>query len=88
MGWLDAHEYLLMEAVARERVDDLRGALDLALANADAEPICEACKGPMEPIPPVGWFCLGGHEERVARHAAHTLAAASPRARPPAGGCA
>ncbi len=52
MGWLDAHEYLLMEAVARERVDDLRGALDLALANADAEPICEACKGPMEPIPP------------------------------------
>ncbi len=71
MGWLDAHEYLLMEAVARERVDDLRGALDLALASADAEPICEACKGPMEPIPPVGWFCLSGHEQRVAQHAAH-----------------
>jgi len=71
MGWLDAHEYLLMEAVARERVDDLRGALDLALASADAEPICEACTGPMEPIPPVGWFCLGGHEQRVAQHAAH-----------------
>lgn len=45
MGWLDANEYLLMEAVARDRVDGLRATLDLALASADAEPICEICKG-------------------------------------------
>ena len=70
MGWLDANEYLVMEAVARDRVDDLRATIALALATAD-EPICEVCKGPMEPIPPVGWFCLGGHEQRVAQHAAH-----------------
>ena len=68
--WLDANEYLVMEAVARDRVDDLRATIALALATAD-EPICEVCKGPMEPIPPVGWFCLGGHEEPVAQHAAH-----------------
>jgi hypothetical protein len=71
MGWLDANDYLLMEAVARDRVDGLRATIDLALASADAEPICEICKGPMEPIPPVGWLCLAGHEEPVAQHAAH-----------------
>lgn len=23
------------------------------------DPICETCKAPLEPIPPVGWVCLG-----------------------------
>jgi len=27
MGWLDANEYLLMEAVARDRIDDLRATV-------------------------------------------------------------
>ena len=87
MGWLDAHEYLLMEAVARERVDDLRGALDLALASADAEPICEACKGPMEPIPLLSTPLTADSRLKQSSRGG-TLAAASPRARPPAGGCA
>jgi hypothetical protein len=25
--------------------------------------ICEICKSPMEPIPPVGWVCLNDHGE-------------------------
>jgi len=25
------------------------------------DPICEICKEPMEPIPPLGWVCLSQH---------------------------
>jgi hypothetical protein len=35
MGWLDAHEYFIMERVARDRVDDIRVTVGLALASAD-----------------------------------------------------
>jgi hypothetical protein len=35
MGWLDAHEYLLIEVVARDRADDARPTTDVALASAD-----------------------------------------------------
>jgi len=61
MSLLNAKDYLLMEAVARDRVDDL-----CALASAEAEPLCEICERTMEPIPPVGWLCLGAHEQPVA----------------------
>jgi hypothetical protein len=35
MGWLDATEYLFMELVVRDRIDDLRSTIDVALARAD-----------------------------------------------------
>jgi len=47
MGWLDANEYLLMEAMARDRVDDLRASVDLALASTEAEPTCAVCERTM-----------------------------------------
>jgi hypothetical protein len=38
MGWLDANEYFNMELVARDRIDDIRAAIDnAALADADGE---------------------------------------------------
>jgi hypothetical protein len=33
MGWLDAHDYLSMEASARDRIDDLRRTTDIALTS-------------------------------------------------------
>ena len=37
MGWLDASEYFLMEAVARDRADDNRSSLDITTDDdADA----------------------------------------------------
>ena len=34
MGWLDANEYLLIAAVARDRVDGLLGSTELAIESA------------------------------------------------------
>jgi hypothetical protein len=39
MGWLDASEYFLMEAIARDRVEHLRSTIDVASAEgADETP--------------------------------------------------
>ena len=35
MGWLDANEYFVMEAVARDRIDDLRAVVDPGPARDD-----------------------------------------------------
>jgi len=45
MGWLDANEYFNMELAARDRVDDMRAAIDgAALAVAEGEsPTTEEC---------------------------------------------
>jgi hypothetical protein len=37
MGWLDANEYLLMETVGRDRIDDLRRTMPLARARVGAD---------------------------------------------------
>jgi hypothetical protein len=45
MSWLDANEYFLMEAVARDRLDDIRRTIDVAVASgegADETPPREA----------------------------------------------
>lgn len=34
MGWLDANEYLLIEATARGRVDDLLASTEIAIERA------------------------------------------------------
>jgi hypothetical protein len=39
MGWLDANDYLLMEAVARDRIDDLRDAVDVDSDPAGPEEV-------------------------------------------------
>ena len=36
MGWLDANEYFLMQAAARDRLDDVRLTADLAAPAGDA----------------------------------------------------
>jgi hypothetical protein len=40
MGWLDAHEFYVMDIVARDRVDELRAAIDVATVHTErtAEP--------------------------------------------------
>jgi len=35
MSWLNANEVFLMEAAVRDRVDDLRSSIDLAIASVD-----------------------------------------------------
>jgi len=35
MGWLDANEYFLMQTAARDRLDDVRLAADLAAVADD-----------------------------------------------------
>ena len=34
MGWLDLNEYLLIEAITRERIDDLRSTVDLTTVES------------------------------------------------------
>jgi len=36
MGWLDAHECFVMDIVVRDRMEDLRSAIDVATAPAEA----------------------------------------------------
>jgi len=33
MSWLDAHEAYVMEVIARDRVNDLRSTIDVAMAR-------------------------------------------------------
>jgi hypothetical protein len=35
MSWLNANEYALMEAAARDRVEDLRAAVDAPITRAE-----------------------------------------------------
>ena len=37
MSWLDANEVFLMEVASRDRVEDLRLAIDLAKESADGD---------------------------------------------------
>jgi hypothetical protein len=37
MSWLDANEYFFMEAVARDRLDDVRRIADVATASEAAD---------------------------------------------------
>jgi hypothetical protein len=65
MGWLDANEIYVMEAVARDRVEELRCSALLAASGADgagaagggpssgnagpADAAIEICRGPRAP---------------------------------------
>jgi len=54
MGWLDANEYFNMELVARDRVDDIRAAIDgatLAGAESDASTAEEGYRKRSTPVP-------------------------------------
>lgn len=35
MGWLDAHEFYVMDFVARDRVDELRATVDVATVHTE-----------------------------------------------------
>lgn len=35
MGWLDAHEFYVMDVVARDRADELRAAVDVATVHTE-----------------------------------------------------
>ena len=37
MSWFGANEYLVMEVVARDRVDDMTSAYDVSLMSAQAD---------------------------------------------------
>jgi len=37
------------------------------VAQLSGDPLCERCHQAMEPVPPVGWICLGEHEPEAER---------------------
>ncbi len=63
MGWLDAHEVYVMEAVVRDRVDELCASAYLAWASGEAPG-----GGPeSEPVRPTGdsrEICRGSRHSR------------------------
>jgi hypothetical protein len=66
MSWLDANDYSLLERVARDRVDELRATVDVALTKARTSDDRPRPHGEVERGRPCLWRAMLGAPE-VAR---------------------